>query len=130
MINAINREACRKISRAIEERMADFLNENNLSIRVHGGRFNLDCVTMKVEVAMKDGNGNARSKLVVDFETYAPAYGFNESDCGASFTYKGRSFKIAGWNPRAQRFPVVAIRDDDKQFKFPASTVKDAMRSD
>ena len=42
---------------------------------------------------------------------------------GKTFKSAGHEFELIGFKPKSPRFPFIAKRDDDKNYKFPRETV-------
>lgn len=82
----------------------------------------------KVEFAAIGEGGVPETQEVTAFRRLAVAYGLEPDDFGRTFTSGGTAYAICGLKPKATRFPILAKRvGDDKIFKFPADTVRNAL---
>lgn len=81
-------------------------------------RVRLDVVKVELE------NGvNVATPEAANWKQMARYYGLPEDGLGKTFRNGGHTFTVTGLNTRRGRYPVLATREDGKQFKFPTETV-------
>jgi len=95
-----------------------------------GGKFSSKNLTIPIEIAVVNSNGQAETQEVHEFKVNSELYGLKASDLGNTFHSpgSGQMFRVVGLKPRNRRYPILAERvSDGKQFKFSASLVKQAL---
>lgn len=119
----------RKIVNRVEEYLQGLSEELGVHITAGNARYSSTNITLKLEISVVDADGEAMTKEVMDFKTYAPVHGLSPDDLNAQFSYLGRKYKLIGYKPRRYKFPfVVECLDDGKQYKLPAIAVETALK--
>jgi len=129
MNNEINKSELRIIRRKIDEALATIGTEHNITIKTTGGTsYTTNSFRMKIEGATINEDG-VSDKQVENFEKYATLLGLTPADLGKTFTYKKSTYTITGLKASNPTYPVQAVNQNGKQYKFPADAVKRLLNS-
>ena len=128
MITTINRQTCRAIYMAVEERLEDYAKENGLAIKVNGGSYSDSNFKCSIEFAIVNENGEAETIEAQSFKANAGHIGMKPEDLGREFMVSDTIYQIKGYKRRSKKYPIVAERVvDGRAFKFTLNTVKTAL---
>ena len=58
-----------------------------------------------------------------EFEELCSIAGLKPSDYNRAFTSNGKVYRVCGISPRARKYPVVAVNDKGRKYKFEPSVV-------
>ncbi len=114
----------RFVSARITQMIADLEAELGVKFSVGGGEVGSAGGVIKIKVAVvTDAAGG--DPLQKKFAASAHFYGLKASDYGRQFWVDGICYKVVGFNVRAPKFAIAAVRvHDDRPFKFPTATVQ------
>lgn len=120
-----NNAGCDIVERDIFAALKAVEEKHGIQIkREGGGRFAPDGTTFTFKIkcqVLGEGGENVAEKAA--FERSAPLFGFKPEHYGREFTSNGEKFRITGFNYRARRMPIQAVRvRDGAGFKFADST--------
>lgn len=127
IITIFDRSSCRLLREEIDAALIPVADKFGISFKGGPIRFSSDNMTIKIEAATKDSDGQVNSKEKTNFDLYGKSYGFEPEDFGAAFKLRGESYEIIGLTPRSRKFPVLGKRTDGKVFKFNSTDVLMAM---
>ena len=98
----------------------------NHGITLKIGNIRYDTDRMSFTTKIEANVGSAEDKSRKDWNLYCSAYGFKASDFGRTFTTpKGKTYKIAGINPKARVRPITAHSvPGGSEFGFTADVLK------
>jgi hypothetical protein len=124
----MDKAKARQLSEAMQAHLASFATEHGLSISVGNGRYGSTDLTVKVELAELNADGQAETQKATDFKRAAEQYGLKPEDLGAEFNSGGQRFKITGAKLRAPKRPILcecvsAGKKHGKEFIFTDSAV-------
>jgi hypothetical protein len=97
---------------------------HGIGVAVGVAHFNTESVRVKVEFSAADEGGVVITPSGRQFKHYAQGEGLEPDDLGRAFTWKGREYTIAGFNPRKAKFPVEVRRDDGVMFGVTSQVVR------
>jgi len=123
-IKHIDRNVARLLGEELEKAAQEIAKRYGLQVKGAGGSYMAGSFTAKTEFAVIGENGIAETKDVEAFRLLASSFGLAAEDLGRTFVKDGKKHTICGLRPKADRFPILARREDGKTFKFPAATVK------
>lgn len=124
MIQEFNKATCRMISADVAEALKEFASSQGLEMTMPGGTFQPTEFTLKVKFVVK-ATPNGTSGEQAKFEQLAGLFGYKATDYGRTFRSRGELFKMIGFNLRARRMPIIAVRiPDGRRFKFGANVPK------
>lgn len=124
-LRSFDRTTVRSVGERIQDALDNLASELGITVRYTGGRFSADNATLRLELAIVDGEGNARTKDRQDFIRYAPMFGLDVTDLGKKFVFRKEEYEISGLARKSYKYPVLAKRTSDgKVFKFPVDAVK------
>jgi len=124
-----NRPTVKKTRDKIQAALDTLSKELGCQIKVGGASFARDgsnC-TFKLECATVSADGTVETKEVTAFREMASSYGLSPDDLGKAFFNAGEKFTISGLKPKANKYPILAVRSDGAEFKFPVDMVKLAL---
>ena len=85
------------------------------------------CRRFQLKVAVLDSSGKAITEEVDSFRSNAKLFGFEPSDLGREFIFRGQSYTICGFKSKSRKYPVIARSDNGKDYKFACRTVLAAL---
>jgi hypothetical protein len=122
----IGRIETRQIREIAERALTDAFAATNLSVK--GGHASFDptagFATIKFEFSLKNADGTIETKEAKDFRQYAHMFGLAPEDLGRTFDSRGNRFTITGLKLASAIFPILAVNQSGKGYKFPADDVK------
>lgn len=127
MITHFDRPTLRMLNAEIEAALQSVADKHGISIKTGGASFTAQNYRLKLEVAIKDGNGDALTKQATDFQKHATQFGLSPDDFGREFVNRRSTFKIVGIAIGSWRYPILCENQNGKVYKFPAATVKAAL---
>lgn len=81
----------------------------------------------QLKVAVLDSNGKAITEEVDSFRSNAKLFGFEPSDLGREFIFRGQPYTICGFKSKSRKYPVIARSGNGKDYKFACRTVIGAL---
>lgn len=125
-----NRNEFRAFSMDINAALVEVAKKYGVTIDTGNGRYNGDAMTLKLEITNKSATGETQDKYAVAFKQRAYIYGLAATDLGRSFVSRvsGKTFVIAGLNSRAKEYPIIAIGQNGKRYKFDIADVKAGLK--
>lgn len=123
MITRIDRATCRLIQSELQPALEQVGQKLGLSITLTPGTFTPQNLRCKVEVAVKDENGEAMREEVMRFKSMAKYVGMKAEDLGRTFRWGGKEYTIVGMTG-ARRLKVVGKDAAGRQYTFIPSDVK------
>ena len=125
-ITEINRQTCKQLRDILQ----DALNKadvEGVDIQVGRATFNDSNVTFKIEVAVKEANGQIMNKDVTNWKRSAASFGLPVSALGKTVKVNGDLVEIIGLRPRSTKYPVLIRKADDKVYKSTVAVIKAAL---
>jgi hypothetical protein len=119
----IDRDTVKSVRKHLEVALESVGKNLGMSIKVGSASFSSSNICFKIEVAAVE-NGQVMSREAEAWKQQARLFGLDPDGLGKQFTYGGRQYTITGLSPRRSRFPIMAEREDGKQFKFPIEVIK------
>ena len=127
----LTREQVRMLREDIQEKL------DTLEINLDGGfkltlgscTYGGNIATFKLECAALNDDGEAETKSQQDFRLCAERFGVPTNALGYSFSFRGKTYKLVGMEPRSYRRPFLAEDSNGKVFKFPPDIVKLSLES-
>ncbi len=117
-MDRIDKAGCRMIASEIEKAAQGVLDKHNLSVCYESGRWTEGHAMLKFEVKL---TAPAPGVLTPVERAYDRAQGSSEiydhkstlpkRNTIIKYPATGESFKIVGWNNRARKFPIIAIKE-------------------
>lgn len=80
-----------------------------------------------MKIAVLDSNGEPITEEAESFKRNAKNFGFEPTDLGKEFILQGKTFIICGLKPKSWKYPVIARSGNGESYKFPCSSVLDAI---
>lgn len=126
----IDRQGIREIRAELETLLKEFAEKHNVTVNVGNASFMPgQNVTFKVEFANTVANGEiALTASAIAFTRNATMYGLQPTDLNRQFICRNTRYTICGLAPKSWKNPILASRDDGAVFKFPSTTVANALR--
>ena len=123
-INSFNRSTAIAFGDELEKLTQTLAKKYGLSIAVKSRKFGSDTYSAKVEVAVIDRDGTVLTKEAKAYDQVADMYGYKLKR-GETFISRGVRYELTGYNSRAHKMPIQAVRCSDKAgFKFTDTVVK------
>jgi hypothetical protein len=122
-MNTFNRAIAARMRNELSDFLQDFCKKYEVEIIV--GKCRYSNIEMKYDLIVKSGNKElVKRQEQEEWESSCRLYGFQKSDYGKTFDFKGDKFKLVGFNYRKRRFPVKATRvSDGRMFGFVAEDI-------
>jgi hypothetical protein len=114
------------IRSAMDKALATVAKEFGLKISTGSCSYTPNTATFKVSLLTFSDDGEVITKEASDFRRYAKmgAMELKIEDLGRKIVYGGNEYTITGLNPRAHRFPILAVASrDGKTYKLPLKSV-------
>ena len=124
------RQEVKDIRREAEETLQKIFEKYNYQVDVGNITFGAD-VNMKVKIAKKATNEHGEFAYTKEAKTFiqrAKSMNLDESCINEEYNYKGKTYKILGYNTRAKRYPI-NITIDDKKFKCTEEQIKNVVKT-
>lgn len=125
-ITQFDRPVLRKIEADVLKAVEQVAEKYGVSLSPAGGNFSTSEFTVKVKFTVKSSDGSPTGKFADTFRDWHSSLRLEADDLGREFTAKGRTYRIVGANI-GRKFPVLATRDDGKDFWFPVNAVRHAL---
>ncbi len=118
-----NRTTCGVVERDVMAALKAVEEKHNIKIeREGGGRFTESSLTFKLKCSVV-GEGGVDLTEKREFESSAVLFGFKPEHYNREFNSNGERYRLVGFNFRARRMPLKAVRvRDGASFKFADST--------
>jgi hypothetical protein len=123
-IAKFDRKTASAFAKEAEQALQALARKYGVDVSTGSGSYNDSNFTFKITAAVKSSDGTAITREAQAFKANARWIGLQESDLGRSFTSRGKTFTITGYNTRAKRMPILAKDENGKGFKFEVDTVK------
>jgi hypothetical protein len=118
-IEKMDKAALKLIADMSQTALDAVAEELGITVKIGGGSYDPAVGTFKPKVTFSLGNAEQLA-----FERTATLIGLEPEDYGKTFEHNGHTYKLVAINLRAPRFPVLAEREDGKQFKFPEASIR------
>ena len=92
-----------------------------ISLRLGNISFTSETINIKLEGGVIAKDGNVITKKAMMFQLYAKKHGI-KFKVGDTFKFRNEEYTISGWNTRASRYPIEAIGEDGRTYKFAKNT--------
>jgi hypothetical protein len=122
-ITAFDRKACREVSDLVGVELESLAKRLGLQVTTKGGSFTNGSYTLKVEFAVKNKDGTAKTREAEAFSAMASAVGLDPADLGATFNTGGKVYTITGLKTRARKRPIQTECEKGRTYVWPASLV-------
>jgi cell division ATPase FtsA len=123
-MKTINKDTLRLLREEINEAVNSVAEKHG--IKIHAGNATYSHsgtnATFKLEVAIEK-DGEVIDKDAQSFLDYATLLGLEPEMLFKQFKAYGKTYKLVGYSPRAQKYPFLAERDG-KRYKLPKDAVK------
>lgn len=116
----MDREKCRIISEAALKALKSLEEQFKVKISPARGTFSSGNCVLKFEFAEVDASGVAKTRKA-DNWIYAVMMGLPKDGIGKEFKFRGHSYKVSGFRPRAKHSIIAARQPDGKEFCFQPS---------
>lgn len=104
-----------------ERKMKELEEETGVSVKLKNITFQDFTFTSKVEAVVSDQKTNVKQS---EFSAHAYKFGLNPEIHGKTFFHNGHTYRITDIAPRARKYPVIAINEDNgKSYKFSADMI-------
>ena len=113
----INKETLKEFRRDLKEVMKDVEDKYNIDL-------SLGSITYEINSFHATLTARKRGLTNAEWKWYCKDYGFSEDDLGKSFYYGRKKYTITGIKQK-NKFPIMAQREDGKEFSFTAECVKE-----
>lgn len=118
-----NKEEFKRFREEIKKAVANV--EKEFGVEVEFG--NITYAQNEFNIKTTVHNGSVEDSKKQDFLKYAKIYGFDESDLGKKFIFKGRKTWIIGFEPTRRKYPVLVEDETGKQFLITIDGAKNAL---
>lgn len=128
MITKFDKATIRQLSAEIETSLRAIAERNGIEVKMGGGSYDPEVGMFRPKIEF-----SLASKAAAEWERWAEIYDLEAGDFGAEFESHGRRFRVAGVSPRSPKRPIlceeiIAGEPSGKQFKFPESSIRSALR--
>lgn len=124
----ITKPFLKQLREELDAAVASIGAKYDLRIRTGNATFSIDGsnATFKLEVAAIGEGGEVVTREATAFKTYAPMEGYQAEALGQIVKVGAESYKITGYNAKAQKFPILGQRvSDGKTYKLPLTVLRD-----
>jgi len=118
-----DQETMKSLHREIYDAIQEIAARRGIQLTVGRSTYTAENATIKIEAAVKSGDGTAITREATAFRELAHLYGLQPSDLGRTFTLSGTEYTIVGLRTRATRAPILARTSDGKLVGFPAEPI-------
>lgn len=124
VLTKFDRETARLFADRVKAVLSPLAQEFGLDVALRGGTYDDLKLLSKVEFTVKT-TGNGVSGAEAEFGKYCGWFGLTPDAFGASFSYNGKLYTVAGIAPKRLKRPIIGARvPDGKRFLFEAEVVK------
>jgi hypothetical protein len=120
----ISKPVLEKVREELEQLLEPFGEKYGLQLKTGRCSFSPSNFTMKLEGSLINEDGVVQTKESEDFKNFAPLFGLDPEDLGKQFRTGMDMYTITGLKTRAKKYPVVAVNEKGRSYKFPAENVK------
>jgi hypothetical protein len=111
----------------IDAALAAIAVKHGIQIRAGNATFSPEFMTMKLEFSTLQ-NGKPVTKEAEALKLYAPSLGLTPEHLAKNFVISGVTYRLVGFCPRKQKFPMVCERTSDgKRYGLPEDVVLKAL---
>ena len=116
----MDRGQAKEVSAEMMKALAKIEKKLGVTFSRGNGSFDANTFSLKITATSNASDGSIQTKEEVDFLANAFMFGLKKEDLGKTFnTSNGRTFRICGLKPRANKYPVLAKSAmDGKVYKF------------
>lgn len=119
--NNFNKSNLKNFRVLFEAKMKELEAETGVSVQLKNINFQEFSFTSKVEAIISDQKTNVKDS---EFAEHAYKFGLSPDINGKTFFHNGNTYRINGIAPRARKYPVLAINEDNgKSYKFSADMI-------
>ena len=116
----MNKDLVKLLSAELKTAADAIAAKHGLTVRAKGGSYSDTEFTARI--GFEDANSGEAT-----FKKYASLYDLKDDDFGTTFTARGRRYTVSGIAPTRRSKPILATRDDGKEFVFPVAYVLGAL---
>jgi len=124
----LDRSVVQLMRPALQEALAEFEHCWGVSVVLGSARFSPTSCSFKLDISVVESDGTVLTPEAGYFRAHAKSHGLEPEMLGRSFTCRGNTYTITGLSIKARRYPILAVRQDGRPFKFGASTVLRGLR--
>jgi len=129
-IATIGRPELRTLSARVLELLAPLKDEFGIAVSLGAGTYGGTTGSVKIQMATINQDGQAETQEAQMFKLVAPSLGLKPEDLGRKFrTFGTKTFTLTGYNGKAVNYPLQAVDQNGKRFKFPIQQVVSALKS-
>lgn len=118
-----NKDEFKRFREEIKKAVASVEKDFGVEIEFGNISYTQNDFTIKTTVH----NGSLEDSKKNEFLKYAGIYGFNESDLGKEFIFKGKKTWIIGFEPTRRKYPVLVEDESGTQFLITIDGAKKAL---
>ncbi len=123
-ITTFDKGVLSRLGDEIEAAVQAVAQKHGISIKRGRGKYDRQACSLTLEISTIAADGTVQSREAAEFKRYASLFGFRPEDLGRSFKSNGKTFTIAGVNPKGRVRPVLATGDDGKTYTFRPEDVR------
>ena len=125
------RDLCRRLRPDMDEALATIADKFGGDFQTTNMTYSDTGITIKVEFALRGEDGEKVDPRIAKFRAAwrdwpigDGVYTLPADTLDKVFTHRGTEYKVAGFNSRARKMPIVCIRvSDGREYKFPIDGV-------
>jgi hypothetical protein len=106
MIKVLDKAALKMLAPEIEAAVQAVAAKHGVTLKYAGGTYG-DRAVIKLEIGLTGEAAEGEQKR--QFEQWCGLYGFNPEHYGAEFTVKHETFRLIGFNPSRDKYPLACI---------------------
>ncbi len=124
MNTSLTKQTVRAISAEMMTALKSIETKYNVKFNYKGGRYTDNACNFKVEAVVKTADGNPFNVERDNFNRFAGVYNLKTTYLDQTFKAGVKSYKVVGLAPRKHKYPVIALGEDGRRYKFAAATVR------
>lgn len=125
-IETMSKEHVTEIGHQVVEELQAYAEERGLLIERAGGSYDPGVGTFTLKLSIRLPGSEQK-----EWERWAELYDLPVDGFGREFSNGAERFRIAGFNPKAKRMPVIAEKlSDGRTYKFATAAVKRALTAE
>lgn len=129
MVKTFDKVVLQKLRIDVNEALKSVAEKYNIVIEAGNASYAPENASFKLNLSVKDTDGEAVSKDGVYFKQYARLLGMKPEDLNREFEVAGKHYRLKGYNPRKSKFPFSAeCLSDGKLYGFGETLVKTKLK--